>query len=477
MFKLDISNFANLREVHLHDDSQLSLICGYNESGKSSLIGAVEYAFTGSAFGLRGKDVAAELVTHGESGLHVRAVIDGLTVNRTTTAGDAVSGIADKLGVPSPVMPLLLNSTLCGDGGDKAMRVFLDGVASSKFDAAVHFAADPDVSCAVLQAKKSGRQTTKQIIEYAESIRASCKEPSAPAMPLVPNPSDDEIAAAQIAVQSESARLVEATNNYHEYEVNGQIILKIVQHQRDMEAYEKLRALSSITDSLGENRAKLEQLSNVNTKTLDAICLILENLYGTDAYIDAAVNQMAKATDATKVAIGKALTILNTNPSPPSAPRLPIMAPDVLAVYDSLKSDGLTTNDGLASISKAALEGSTAALELKEASRLQSPPSDARSRSSSRTEVPGRTITPLFHSTSQPRPRLPLTGISGTTPPSPSLRPRTSTSTRPATPSAPWSLSSLAMSSKAARSSSTAIPASPSGVSVSGGAVSLRSGA
>ena len=41
------------------------------------------------------------------------------------------------------------------------------------------------------------------------------------------------------------------------------------------------------------------------------------------------------------------------------------MTPDVLAVYDSLKSDGLTTNDGLASISKAALEGSTAALELK----------------------------------------------------------------------------------------------------------------
>ena len=278
MFKLDISNFANLREVHLHDDSQLSLICGYNESGKSSLIGAVEYAFTGSAFGLRGKDVAAELVTHGESGLHVRAVVDGLTMNRTATSGDAVSGIADKLGVPSAVMPLLFNSALCGDGGDKAMRVFLDGVASSKFDAALHFATDPRVSPCIEHAKRSGKITTKHQIEFCESMRAAQKEPPAPAMPLVPNPTDDEIAAAQKAVISESARLVEATNNYHEYEVNGQIILKIVQHQRDMEAYEKLRALSAITDALGNTRAKLEQVANINVGRIEAMSVILDGL-------------------------------------------------------------------------------------------------------------------------------------------------------------------------------------------------------
>src|SRR5271170_4720034 len=287
MIRLDIRNWCNIREAHLHDETAMSLVVGYNESGKSNLIGAVEYVFTGSAFGLRGKEAAAEeLTTHGESGMHIRNYIDGITINRSATSGDAVSGIAERMGVPAPVMPLLFNSALCGDGGDKAMRVFLDGVASSKFDAALHFAADPTMLYCIGQARKSGKLTTKQTIEYCESLRAAQKEPAAPVMPIVMNPSDDEMKASEKAYLSEQVRLAEATNNHHEYEVNGQIILKIVQHQRDMESYEKLRQLSSITDPLGEKRAKLERLANINIATLNAIATIISELHGHNSYIN-----------------------------------------------------------------------------------------------------------------------------------------------------------------------------------------------
>jgi hypothetical protein len=364
MIKLDLKHFANIRQASLHDDSAVSLIIGYNESGKTSLIGSIEYAFTGSAFGLRGEDIKNEVTTHGEDGLHVRVYVDGMTINRSPSSGDAVKGIAERLGVPAAVMPLLFNSALCGDGGDKAMRVFLDGVASSKFDAALHFAADPIISQCISKAKSAGKVTTKHQIEFCESLRALQKEPSPPTMPLVPNPTDDEIAKAQLATQTESARLVEATNTYREYEVNGQIILKIVQHQRDMEAYEKLRALSSITDSLGDKRARLEQIANINIKTLEAVNTILHNAAG-DGYFASVQDTFSDALESVQRAITEAKSQLAANPPAPSAPRLPTMSPDVAAVYDSLKADNLLTNEGLAAISKAALEGSNAALELK----------------------------------------------------------------------------------------------------------------
>jgi hypothetical protein len=365
MIRVDIKNFCNIREAHLHDDSPMSLIVGYNESGKSNFIGGIEYVFTGSAFGLRGKDVAEELVTHGESGMHIRTYVDGLTINRSPSSGDAVTGIADRLGVPAAVMPLLFNSSLCGDGGDKAMRVFLDGVASSKFDAVIHFATDPNVSHCIAQARKAGKLTTKQTIEYCESLRAAQKEPAAPMMPIVPNPTADEISNIELAIHAADVQFIEAANNYTDLDTNGRAILAITQHYRDMETYEKLRAMSEITDPLGDKRQKLEQLANINVKTLAAIVAIIDGVQGYNPYIDSNRNTIVGSINTISQFIGMAKEALAANPPPPSAPRMPVMAPEIAAVHDSLHADGLTTNGGLAALSKAAYDLTTAALEVK----------------------------------------------------------------------------------------------------------------
>jgi len=346
MIRLDISNFRNIREAHLHDDKPFSLIVGYNESGKSGLVGSLQFVLTGSAFGLRGEGIS-DLITTGEERMHVRLQMGPLNINRTAGSGDALKGIAERLQVPVEVMPLLFDSQLCGDGGNKAMRAFLDGVASSKFDALSHFAADPIVSECINAARRSGKITTKQIIAYCESLRAMQKEPALPVMPSVPNPSAEEVAKAQAAADSANQVLVDAVSTHAESEKIGRQLLQITSYLQAMENYEKLKAASTLNDTLGHTRAKLEKLAGVNVNSLKAVQQILEDLPALNPVISEASSTFNNAHNTVIRASTWAREYLDANPPPKSAPVLPTLHPDAQATYDDLKASNMLDAESL----------------------------------------------------------------------------------------------------------------------------------
>lgn len=98
--KLDIINFRNLREVHLIDGNPLSVIVGYNEAGKSSLTGAIQWVITSQAYGLKGTE-SDQLVSWGQERMHIRLELDGKLFNRTRSGGDSL-----KRTLPGLVSPL-----------------------------------------------------------------------------------------------------------------------------------------------------------------------------------------------------------------------------------------------------------------------------------------------------------------------------------------------------------------------------------
>lgn len=364
--RLDVTNFRNLRDVHLHDDSSLSLIVAYTEGGKSSLAGAIEYALTGSAFGLRGKDIE-HLVTDGEQRMHVRLHVGFLTVNRTQSGGDALKGIAEQLAVPSEVLPLMFNAQMCGDGGSKAMRTFLDGVASSKFDALAHFQHDPVVHHCISQARKAGKMTTSQTIQYCEAMRAMCKMPAQPIAPSYANPTDDEIKLAADAVQSATKDLLAATKAYDELAPFPNQLVQIVHYKRELEAFTKLQAIAAMGDPLGQMRPVLLKLKSVNTKTLEALAEVLIEASPFSEFAKSAMNHLALMISDLESAILFAKSTLETNPAPPTSvttPRLP--DPETQKLYDDLAEANELTDIALSKLSRQALDARQEALDVKE---------------------------------------------------------------------------------------------------------------
>jgi len=199
VIELDILNFRVIRELHLSDPTKLSIILGYNESGKTSLIRAISFAVTGEAFGLKGSQIG-QLVRHGESRLSVSVRTGAFHAHRTTTSGDTQKVIAHRLGVPVEYLPLMFDAHMCGDGGNRHMKAFLGGAAACRFNALAHFADDPAVRPYLEMGVRSGKTSTKQLVQYCESVRADQKEPPAPVRPSAMEPGQDQIQAVAGAI-------------------------------------------------------------------------------------------------------------------------------------------------------------------------------------------------------------------------------------------------------------------------------------
>lgn len=327
--RADITNFRILRDAHLHDDKSMSLIVGLNESGKSSLIGAMQYALTKSAFNHRGKDTA-RLITHGEERMHVRVNVGNLSINQTQSTGDTLTGIANQLSVPTDVLPVMFNSKMCGDGGNKALKTFLDGTAASKFDAVNHFANDPDISACLALARRAGKSTTKQYVEYFESMRAASKEPAVPITPSLVRPSaadlkqcQDTIQPVAMNVQNSSAAVSDLTRTMNE-------LAFIKQYLERLAAYEAAMATYSGTDTKAAERAKNTRIAIINPLTFDAAAAVLEG---------EPLEQDIKLLAANlRQRIADAKTYLGLNPAPSAAPVAPQLDAQYQAMFTELGS-------------------------------------------------------------------------------------------------------------------------------------------
>lgn len=359
--KVDVEHFRLLRNLCFDDPTKLSIITGYNESGKTTFVQAIKFALTGEAFGHRGRSIA-NLLTHGESRLAVRVKCGSLYAYRTTTSGDPLRAIAERAGIPVDVMPLLFDAQLCGDGGSKHLAAFLDGAGSVRFNPSVHFANDQEISFFIEQARRAGKLETKQIITYCESVRAQQKAPPPPVRPTMPRPTKGQ----EETVTENRRKALDAVNQAQSQlsellDVSGKLT-SILNYLKEVESYERQQKLGAGGDALGARRTALTKVVNVNQQTLPNIAKLLGEAGFSDESV--ALRETAHHLD---VVIDRARKVLADNPPPPELPLAPVLAPDALALYremderDELKSVGRFLSDAVAA--EQALRGQLAAAQ------------------------------------------------------------------------------------------------------------------
>lgn len=340
MLKVDLLNFRIFRSLTFHDPGRVSLIVGYNESGKTSFVQAIKWAFTGEAFGHRGKDLGS-LITHGEDRLSASVTLADdeteVSVRRTTSTGDSLKSVAMRLGVAPEVLPLGFDARLCGDGGNKHMRAFLASAGEQRFSAATHFAQDPAVRGYVEAAMKAGRTTTKQIISFCTDQRAASRPPPDPEQPQVPEPSMSDLQQSHDVLGAIGQEVTGLTQQLSTLYQQGQALNALVQHVDALARVEEARSAVAAQgeDTLAGRRPALLQAAQVNTETLKRMTDCFER-----AGLDFALEDLRKAQSAAQQAVHEAQALLQKNPEPPGIPPTPVLSDPVHhEVWEQIKRD------------------------------------------------------------------------------------------------------------------------------------------
>lgn len=341
MINLEITNFRNLRRIKMIDENSLSLITGYNEAGKSSIAGAIEYVMTGAAFGRRGKDVEG-LITIGEDRMQVRLTTGNFVWNRTKSGGDNIKGIADDLGTHADILPVLFNHRLCGDGGSKALKTFLDTAAAARFDPFAAFMDEPEVRSCIEHAKRAGQTTTAQITRFAEQQRAASKTPSEPVKPTSIAPTELELKLARQKVEELRAVHAAAKADLDQLDTTSQGVAAVLAYLKAVEAHENVKRTASLIDNL-PHRAEHEKVIAINTESLGAVAEILEAA----GYKKPGGYDVITALGVVKSCIATSSKLLADNPSPTKLPDEPTLSEAGQKILPSLEKSGDDTPEKL----------------------------------------------------------------------------------------------------------------------------------
>jgi hypothetical protein len=341
MLHIDAKNFRALRSFSMQDTGKLSVIIGYNESGKSTLVNLIKFAFTGEAYGCRGKDVAA-LVSEGESAMSVSVRIGPHLAKRTTTGGDAIKTLAERLNVPVDVFPLLFDSQMCGDGGNKHLLSFLTGVANARFNAFTHFADNPVITPYLDRARSAGQTATKQIVTFCNNQRAACKSPPSPVEPGKPRPAPTDRPTLIAATTAAQQRMTAAETALSGSSTQAAQLAAILNWQALTVRYEEALASTPSQDPLPDRAARVARTA-ANLNTIEALRMLFA---GTPAEgpLREAVTLAAQVAQADQAALA-------THPRPATLPTPPVLAPDAQALYQEIKDRNL-----LASIQSLAMQ-------------------------------------------------------------------------------------------------------------------------
>lgn len=101
--KISINNFLKLRDVQL-DPEKVNVIVGKNKQGKTSILRAIQTAFTGK--------VDESSITEGETKAEIILDLDEFTVKRTITEKDTYLDVANKDGWKVPAPQKFLNNLI-----------------------------------------------------------------------------------------------------------------------------------------------------------------------------------------------------------------------------------------------------------------------------------------------------------------------------------------------------------------------------
>jgi len=334
MLRFTAKNFGRLRDVELHDENNLSVFVGYNEAGKSFLCDALRVLLTGQARGCKGSELSL-LTSHGESSWSLRLAIEGFNVSRTPTSGDTLKSIAAQLKVPPEVLPLMFSSESCGDAGSKAMRAFLDGVAAVAFDPLMHFAQDLGIRSCIETAKRAGKSSTKQIIDFCETTRAASKQPPTPIIPSCASPTDEAIKEAREIEEAAAADLAALNKEIKELDETAKGLAAVLVYLNAKAEYEKLAAAASIVDKL-PNRRALQALAATKLDAFDGFIALVARtqIKGSDKMAEQILDCKTQFSNWIVDAHNRLLAC----PEPPSAPAVPVLAKEGEAAMNDLKA-------------------------------------------------------------------------------------------------------------------------------------------
>ena len=336
MLHLDVSNFRSLKNVVLRDNGRLTIVVAYNEAGKSSLCGSIKFAFTGEAFGLKGDKIEG-LVTYGEKRLSVLVKTLRATAHRTTSTGDSLKTLASQLGVTPEILPLLFDQNMCGDGGSKQMRAFLNGVGSNRFNVLVAFSQDTAVLPCIEQAIRAGKNDAKPIIKFCEDMRAAQKEPPRPMPPATMEPTEETLATAEANVRQLENQIAEGMTAQGEVRSISSAASSIGMHLKALEEYEVRKKVASVGDPLASRRPSLQKLVGCND---NALTFCYDAMVGAGVVQDVQLNNFMSSILLFKEARRAAQELLDGTPLPPSMPIMPALPPSAKPLWDKLSVDG-----------------------------------------------------------------------------------------------------------------------------------------
>lgn len=363
MLHVQLKNFRKLRDFELLDPGKLSIVVGYNESGKTTLVNSIKFAATGEAFGHKGK-ATKNLVSHGEERMSTTVRIGDLQFHRTVTSGDTLKHVASRLGVDTAHLPLMFDSKLCGDGGNKHMKAFLNHMGEGKFNPAAHFADDARVYPRIEAALRAGKVEARAIIKYCEEQRAASKEPPSPTMPGVKEVQADDIAKIEADLEVAQQNLAAAAMAQNSAKKFSRNLIQIATFIKDREAYTKTVEENSYEDPLAGRREHLEAVCNINITTFDAIRELMIK-----AGFDKDSEPVYQAQVAVRGAIRMAKKTLDNHPRPLTMPEVPVLPAEAQALWDEVNQKVEVTFEFLNSLARKALERESKANEDVEQAR------------------------------------------------------------------------------------------------------------
>lgn len=349
--ELNIQNFRVIRNLTLIDPGKISIIVGNNESGKSSLVNAIRFAFTGEAYNRKGKEVK-DLITHGELAMSVKIKCGVQSANRTQAGGESLVAVAERFGIQKDLLPLLFDARLNGDGGSKHMKAFFASAGEARFNPTEHFTNDAEMTTQLMICRAAGQMQPKQIIQFAEGMRAQQKAPPTPIAPSSAQSSGPAIDEAENAVLAAQAQVSQATAALNEVTLLGTTLLQIDAYLKAMAAYTRRKQEASKEDTLRGRRDALQALANANQMTIDTWMKLLTQAYpggGEDT-----VASVLVALNDLKAVMRHAKQVLEQHQAPPSMPIAPVLPEGAQSTLASLEAQGTPVAEQLPHLSYAA---------------------------------------------------------------------------------------------------------------------------
>jgi len=336
--------FGPITSLMLRTNKPISLIYGTNESGKTTLTRAFEVALSGQIDGLKGQELQC-YNQHINGAYQIDLHIDKppLDITRSLGKGTPLKTIAASLGVPVEVLPLLASPRMCGDGGSKAMKVFLETITQAKFDPLEYFQEDPVILRCVHAAQQAKVVLPDRMIPYFTTQRAACKVPTKPGIPSAFKVTPDDIEQRRKDLQQKEVEKNSAGVFARQVRELRDNLTALDTFLAQMAAYEKLRSETSLEDPLAGKRKAYQNVLEANLDTLDAWKSVLR---------EAGKTAMADTLGVLVEQIQKIRTelrgILDKNPPPSRLPPAPVFPAQAAALKADLENRGSYTAAGIA---------------------------------------------------------------------------------------------------------------------------------